>query len=93
LRQSGSAGFTGFSYSYRINDEKTHLILAGHTHRGQMFPGNLFTRAMLAMDYGHYQINQNNTHVIVTQGVGTWMMPMRIGSNNEIVSIDLIGSP
>lgn len=63
------------------------LILAGHTHRGQLFPGSLFTRAMFVVDYGHYQKDGNSPHVVVTSGVGTWGMPMRVGTNNEIVSI------
>lgn len=65
------------------------LVLAGHTHRGQIFPGNLITNAIFDVDYGHYQKNAVSPHVIVTSGVGTWGMPMRVGSNNEIVSINL----
>jgi predicted MPP superfamily phosphohydrolase len=65
------------------------LILAGHTHKGQIFPGSLFTRAIYAVDYGHYQKDINSPHVVVTSGVGTWGMPMRVGTNCEIVSIKL----
>ena len=63
------------------------LILSGHTHRGQMFPGSLFTRALFTVDYGHYQKDTDSPNVIVTSGAGTWFPPMRIGSNNEIVNI------
>ncbi|MCL2108271.1 MAG: metallophosphoesterase [Oscillospiraceae bacterium] len=63
------------------------LILAGHTHKGQLFPANLITNAIFTVDYGHYQKNADSPHVIVTQGVSTWQMPMRVGSNNEIVSV------
>lgn len=63
------------------------LILAGHTHRGQIFPGSLITNAMYIVDYGHYQKDADSPHVIVTSGVGTWGMPMRVGTNSEIVSI------
>jgi len=65
------------------------LILSGHTHRGQIFPANLVTRAIYIIDYGRYQKDDDSPNVIVTSGVGTWGMPMRIGSNNEIVSISL----
>ena len=65
------------------------LILAGHTHRGQLFPGSLLTRRIFTIDYGHYQKDPSSPHVIVTQGVHTWMMPVRTGTNNEIVSIRL----
>jgi len=63
------------------------LILAGHTHGGQLFPGNLVTRAMFAVHHGHYQKDASSPHVIVTSGVSTWRPPMRIGTHNEIVSI------
>lgn len=65
------------------------LIMSGHTHKGQIFPGNLITNALYVVDYGHYQKNIKSPHVIVSSGVGTWAMPMRIGSNSEIVSIIL----
>jgi len=65
------------------------LILAGHSHRGQIFPFNLLTRAMFTVDYGHYQKDADSPHVIVTSGVSTWGPPLRVGTSNEIVSIDL----
>lgn len=67
--------------------EEIDLVLAGHTHRGQIFPGNLITNAIFEVDYGHYQKDASSPHVIVSSGVGTWGMPMRVGTNNEIVSI------
>jgi hypothetical protein len=65
----------------------TDLIISGHTHKGQMFPGNLITRAINVVDYGHYQKDAGSPHVIVTSGASTWGPPMRIGTNNEIASI------
>ena len=65
------------------------LILAGHSHRGQVFPGSLITRAIFDVDYGHYQKDKNSPHAIVSSGVSTWGPPMRVGTNNEIVSIIL----
>jgi len=65
------------------------LIISGHTHRGQIFPGGLLTNAMFAVDYGHYQVDPDKPHVIVTSGAGTWGPPMRIGTNSEIVNIIL----
>jgi len=65
------------------------LIVAGHTHKGQLFPGSLITRLVFEVDYGHYQRNDSSPHVIVSSGVGTWGMPMRVGSHNEIVTITL----
>lgn len=70
-------------------ENKADLVLSGHTHRGQVFPGNLVTWAMYVVDYGYYRKDGNNPHVIVTSGAGTWGLPMRVGSNCEIVSIKL----
>jgi len=65
------------------------LILSGHTHKGQIFPANLFTKWMYTVDYGYYQEKEGFPHVIVTSGVGVWGMPMRIGTDCEIVSIKI----
>jgi len=70
--------------------KETDLIISGHTHRGQIFPGSLITKALFTVDYGHYQKDIDSPHVIVTSGAGTWGTPMRIGTNNEIVSITFI---
>lgn len=65
------------------------LVLSGHTHRGQMVPFNLITRAVFTTDYGYFRKDTASPHVVVTSGAGTWGPPMRIGSDNEIVSITL----
>jgi len=65
------------------------LILSGHTHKGQIFPANLITNLLFTVDYGHYQKDPAGPHVIVTSGVGTWGMPMRVATNCEIVEIVL----
>lgn len=67
--------------------KEVDLIISGHTHKGQMFPGNLITNAIFVVDYGHYQKDADSPHVIVSSGVGTWAMPMRVGTNSVIVSI------
>ena len=64
------------------------LVLSGHTHKGQIFPASFITNAMFPVDYGYYCTNKN-VNVIVTSGVNTWGMPMRVGTNCEIVKINL----
>ena len=66
---------------------ETDLILCGHTHKGQVFPGNLITDLMYTVDYGYYQKDPQSPQVIVSSGVGTWGMPMRVGTDCEIVTI------
>jgi hypothetical protein len=67
------------------------LILCGHTHAGQMFPGNIITKFMFPVAYGHYQKDTQSPHVVVTSGVSTVGIPARIGTSNEVVSILLRG--
>lgn len=66
------------------------LILCGHTHRGQVFPGNLFTGMLYTVDYGYYRENAESPQVIVTSGIGAWGMPMRVGTDCEMVTIRFV---
>lgn len=63
------------------------LVLCGHTHKGQIFPGRLFTSRIYTVDYGYYRKDAQSPHVIVSSGVGYWGMPMRVGTDSEIVSV------
>ena len=62
------------------------LILSGHTHKGQIFPGSLITNSLFTVDYGYYRA-EDGTQVIVSSGAGTWGLPIRVGTDCEIVSI------
>jgi predicted MPP superfamily phosphohydrolase len=64
------------------------LVLSGHTHKGQVFPGSLITNAMYTVDYGYHRA-ENGMQTVVSSGVGTWGPPLRVGSNCEIVKLDL----
>lgn len=70
--------------------DEIDLILSGHTHKGQLFPANLITDLIYDVDYGYYQKDATSPQVIVTSGVGYWGMPMRIGTDCEIVRLRLI---
>ncbi len=63
------------------------LQLSGHTHQGQLFPGNLITGNMYDIDWGYLQ--KGNLQVIVSNGFGTWGPPIRIGNKPEIVDIKI----
>lgn len=68
-------------------DAGVDLQVCGHTHRGQLFPGNLITRRIFEVDWGY--LRKGNLQVIVSSGFGTWGPPVRIGSTPEIVSINV----
>ncbi|MGA0241421.1 MAG: metallophosphoesterase [Candidatus Marinamargulisbacteria bacterium] len=63
------------------------LMLSGHTHNGQLFPFGWLVKCQFPRIYGRY-IKHNHT-LYVSSGVGTWGTPLRLGSINEIVSIEL----
>ncbi len=61
--------------------------LCGHTHDGQMFPGSLLVALMWDNPYGLERKGQ--MYSIVTSGVGIWGPDMRVGTDSEIVEIDV----
>ena len=63
------------------------MMVAGHTHDGQVFPGNVYGRIHDPQSYGIKE--WGNTTAIVTSGVGCYGPPIRVGTISEIVVIDL----
>jgi len=63
------------------------LQLSGHTHHGQLWPLNFATRAIFTVSRGYKKIG--NMHTYVSNGVGTWGPPVRIGNRPEIVHINI----
>lgn len=68
-----------------LNNKNVSLMMSGHTHNGQVWPGNLFVKYMYSLAYGH--VKEYDTDYIVTSGYGFWGPPMRIGTQSEIWSI------
>lgn len=67
------------------------LLLCGHTHRGQLAPANLITKRIYELDYGY--MKKGNLNIVVSSGYGTWGPPMRIGSQSEIVEMNIQQHP
>jgi len=63
------------------------LQFSGHTHHGQLFPGNLLTDRVYELAYGYKQ--KGNTHYYVSSGLGLWGPPLRIGTCSEIVVFNI----
>ena len=63
------------------------LQLSGHTHHGQIWPGNLISEKVYELSWGYKR--KNGTQVYVSCGVGTWGPPVRLGNRPEIVNIRL----
>jgi predicted MPP superfamily phosphohydrolase len=65
------------------------VSVAGHTHRGQMFPLNLLSRKKYEHSFGHQRIGKLQN--VVSSGYGTWGPPIRLGSRSEIVLLEIEG--
>ena len=70
-----------------LADAGADLDLSGHTHNGQLFPGNLLISLLWENPYGYEK--KGNMHTIVTSGVGIWGPNMRIGTKSELVLVNV----
>ena len=66
------------------------LQLSGHTHNGQIFPGDIIVSLYHSIrynciSYGLYQ--KNDFSLFVSRGYGAWGFPLRTTGNAEIVEI------
>ena len=69
------------------NYDEIDLMLCGHTLGGQFFPLSVGIYFFNKCFVGVYKYL--NKYVFVNQGCGTFLFPMRIGSNNEISIINV----
>ena len=66
------------------------LMLSGHTHGGQIWPGGLFIKTFIkdTVNYGH--ANKNNMDIIVSSGIAGWGYAIRTEKHCEYVIVDII---
>jgi len=70
-----------------LSEAGCDLDLSGHTHDGQVFPSNILSRIIWKNSYGRLKVG--NMTSIVSSGAGTFGPCMRIGTDSEIVKIDV----
>ncbi len=63
------------------------LVLSGHTHAGQYFPGTLIVRLVQPFVNGLSKFR--DTFVYVNPGTGYWGPPLRLGTRSEITLLEL----
>lgn len=64
------------------------LMLAGHTHAGQLIPFNLLVKRIYPRIRGLYELN--GSRLYVSPGTGTWGPILRIGSRSEITLLEFV---
>ncbi|WP_405721803.1 metallophosphoesterase [Streptomyces sp. NBC_00046] len=73
-----------------IHDAVAHgvdLQLSGHTHGGQLWPGNYI--ADLANPTGAGLDRYGDTQLYVSRGAGAWGPPVRVGAPSDITVVEL----
>jgi predicted MPP superfamily phosphohydrolase len=74
-----------------VQEAGADLILSGHTHQGQFFPGNLITARIFkragATHYGHWR--GRSAQALVSSGAGVWGPPIRFATNSETAVVDI----
>lgn len=65
------------------------LVLCGHTHKGQFFPVTYFTKLANGKHsfYGHERFGK--THAFISSGAVFFQLPVRIGTDSEVVDIGI----
>ena len=71
-----------------VSDNGYAMMLSGHTHNGQIFPFTLFVRLAYKYIRGLHRVGK--MWLYINQGTGTWAVPMRLGSRDEIALFNLI---
>jgi predicted MPP superfamily phosphohydrolase len=72
--------------------QRVPLMLAGHTHGGQVrfpFIGSFVHSSRVGERYELGEVFENNHHLFVTTGIGTSILPVRFGVPPEIVLLTL----
>ncbi|MGW8572616.1 metallophosphoesterase [Streptomyces niveus] len=73
-----------------INDAVRHRVdlqLSGHTHGGQLWPGNLIAEVANPTLAGLER--HGDTQLYVSRGAGAWGPPVRVGAPSDITVVEL----
>ncbi|MDL2296904.1 metallophosphoesterase [Bacteroidales bacterium OttesenSCG-928-B11] len=71
-----------------MQEEGVDLLLAGHTHAGQIFPFTFIAKLMFGYNSGLYQYE--NMAIYVSEGIGTIFAPVRLGTRSEMTLMRLV---
>jgi predicted MPP superfamily phosphohydrolase len=63
------------------------IQVSGHTHNGQLWPLNHIVDRVYELGYGY--LKKENTHIVVTSGLGLWGPQFRVGTQSELVILNI----
>jgi uncharacterized protein len=72
-------------------DRSLHLVLAGHTHCGQIAPwpiGPIVTASAYGRRYACGVVSEGDRTILITAGLGTSNLPLRLGAPPDLWVID-----
>lgn len=72
----------------KLEDYPVDLEVAWHTHRGQFY--GIRELVEIVNDYWYWKYEHNWRIAFVTQWIWTWWLPFRLGTQSEMVIINLI---
>lgn len=72
----------------QLDNSLFDLVLAGHTHGGQIFPFHYFVKKANKFLSGDYDVNGVKLHV--SNGAGTWGPMMRLFAPSDITVVNLL---
>jgi len=65
------------------------VVFSGHTHRGQFFPMTALSKRANKKNYFYGRVEFGKTTSICSSGAGSFQLPIRVGTNSEIVCFDM----
>ncbi|NME83183.1 metallophosphoesterase [Clostridium sp. SM-530-WT-3G] len=65
------------------------LMLSGHTHAGQIWPGGFFIKTFVKDTFGYGHKKLNNLDLITSSGMAGWGLPVRTEGNCEYVILNI----
>ena len=68
-------------------ENEVDFQLSGHTHNGQLWPGNLIVNKIYEVGHGYKK--KGNLHVYVSSGLALWGPLFRIGTESEIAMFNV----
>jgi Predicted phosphohydrolases len=71
-----------------LSENGADAVFSGHTHNGQVFPGNLVVPFFNENGYGVKELYGITT--VVTAGVGYYGPPIRIGTDSEVTVVNIL---